>query len=135
MNGQLAMGFEAEAPTGPPALGAVRKVTYVHSRSVLTKPSGAAVAHDFTLNPYTGCGFACDYCYARFFRPEAYERDTWGEWVTVKRNAVALVRRAVRAGQVMRGTTLFMSSVTDPYQPIESKLGLTRSVVEALLPV
>ncbi|HET7738223.1 MAG TPA: radical SAM protein, partial [Tepidiformaceae bacterium] len=42
---------------------------------------------------------------------------------------------AVRAGQVMRGTTLFMSSVTDPYQPIESKLGLTRSVVEALLPV
>jgi len=136
---QLALDLAPAEPGGPPALGPVRRVVYSDSRSLLTKPTGAAGGMDFTLNPYSGCGFGCDYCYARFFRPEQPDRDAWGEWVQVKRNAVALIRRAARSAspekRIGPGTTILMSSVTDPYQPIEAKLGLTRSIVEALLPI
>ena len=44
--------------------------------------------YDFTLNPYSGCGFGCTYCYAAFFARDAEKRDNWGYWVNVKENAV-----------------------------------------------
>ena len=51
----------------------------------------------------------------------------------VKRNAVALVRRACARGKLASGDIVYMSSVTDPYQPVESKLRLTRAILEAIL--
>ena len=88
-------------------------------------------AYDFTLNPYAGCAFGCTYCYAAFFSRSTAERDAWGEWVRVKENGVELLARR-RSGS-LDGKLIYMSSVTDPYQPIERKLGLTRELLEVLV--
>ncbi|MFN0096509.1 MAG: radical SAM protein [Dehalococcoidia bacterium] len=113
-------------------------VTSGRTASVLTPASGFIRAYKFTLNPYSGCGFACDYCYARFFAPSDDLRDSWGEWVRVKENAAETIGAAARTKDPRKrlepGDSIFMSSVTDPYQPVEQKLGLTRRVLEALLP-
>ena len=86
-------------------------------------------AYDFTLNPYAGCSFGCTYCYAAFFSHSPEKRDSWGRWVDVKENAVERLRR--RRGS-LDGKRIYMSSVTDPYQPIERQLRLTRGLLETL---
>lgn len=108
-------------------------VAYIDSKSILTPTSGFMRHYTFTLNPYRGCGFGCEYCYARFFAPTAMPREAWGNWVSVKRNGRDLIIRACRSGVVKTGDAIYMSSVTDPYQPIEQRLGLTRAILEALL--
>ncbi len=89
--------------------------------------------YKFTLNPYGGCAFGCEYCYARFFVPSRKQRETWGQWVMVKTNARELIARACRSGVLNSGDVVYMSSVTDPYQPVERRLELTRAVLEAIL--
>lgn len=108
-------------------------VQHVDSKSILTPTSGFMSGYKFTLNPYSGCGFGCEYCYAKFFAPSTERQETWGRWVFVKTNAVDLVTEACRSGKLNTGDRVYMSSVTDPYQPIEHKLGLTRRVLEAIL--
>ena len=105
-------------------------VTRAQARSVLTKPAGFMSEYDFTLNPYSGCSFGCSYCYAAFFGASREERDDWGRWVRVKENAVALL--AKRKPGSLDGKRIYMSSVTDPYQPVERELGLTRGLLEIL---
>lgn len=105
-------------------------VEYKESRQILTKASGFIGDYDFTLNPYSGCTFGCSYCYAAFFNYDLAKKNTWGEWVTVKENAVALMRKFRRG--YLDGKRIYMSSVTDPYQPIESKLNITRDLLEIL---
>ncbi len=126
-------------PPGPASLGPVGDITYVNAGQLLAPSTGFISAYRFTLNPYSGCGFACDYCYARFFSRTMEDQERWGEWVRVKENALALVARAIRSKSerlsLRPGDTIYMSSVTDPYQPIESKLALSRSILEALLEV
>ncbi len=84
---------------------------------------------DYCLNPYTGCTHACAYCYASFMKRFCNIEDRWGSFVQVKVNfagrLAAQLRRA-RPGKVM------LSSVTDPYQPVERKYQLTRSCLELL---
>ncbi len=89
--------------------------------------------YKFTLNPYGGCAFGCEYCYARFFAPSAEQRQTWGRWVLVKRNARQLIARACGAAALKSGDAVYMSSVTDPYQPVERRLGMTRAVLQTIL--
>jgi DNA repair photolyase len=103
----------------------------IESRSILSRASGYISAYDFTLNPYSGCMFSRPYCYAANFAPDAAKQAAWGEWVGVKRNAVALMERM---GARIAGRSIYMSSVTDPYQPIELRLRLTRSLLETTLP-
>lgn len=105
-------------------------VTRAQARSVLTKPAGFMSEYDFTLNPYSGCSFGCSYCYAAFFGASKEDRDAWGQWVRVKENAVALL--AKRKPGSLDGKRIYMSSVTDPYQPIERELRLTRGLLEIL---
>lgn len=103
------------------------EIDYAAVRDILTRSSGFMDAYDFTLNPYAGCAFGCTYCYAAFFSRSTSERDTWGEWVRVKENAVDLLTR--RRRRSLDGKLIYMSSVTDPYQPIERRLELTRGLL------
>ena len=105
-------------------------VDYAPVRDILTRATGFMDAYDFTLNPYAGCAFGCTYCYAAFFSRSTSERDAWGEWVRVKENAFDLLARR-RAGS-LDGKLIYMSSVTDPYQPVERKLKLTRGLLHEL---
>ena len=109
------------------------KVIHEPAREILTRASGFMDAYDFTLNPYSGCSFGCTYCYAAFFSRDATLRDTWGNWVRVKSNAVELLdKRLKRSPDYLDGKLIYMSSVTDPYQPVERKLGVTRGLLETM---
>lgn len=105
----------------------------VQAKSILNKSK----IHDYCLNPYTGCQVNCRYCYARLFmRRYSGHSEPWGSFVDVKVNAPELLRKqAVRA---KRGT-VWLSSVCDPYQPLEEKYRLTRQclaiLAEARFPV
>ncbi|WP_299248840.1 radical SAM protein [uncultured Aquimarina sp.] len=112
------------------SLGKVN-IEYKLAGSILTPASGFMADYDYTLNPYSGCSFGCTYCYAAFFSRDKSKMDTWGEWITVKENAIALLRKKRRKPLIDK--TIYLSSVTDPYQPIEKDLMLTRQILEELL--
>ena len=95
---------------------------------ILTPGAGYLSTYDYSLNPYVGCAFGCSYCYAAFFASVDRQR-TWGDWVRVKRNAALKLTRMRRS---LNGKTIYMSSATDPYQPIEQRLKLTRSLLPIL---
>ena len=122
----------AEAPVlympDPPAAVGQAEVSYIKTREILTKATGFMDAYDFTMNPYAGCSFGCTYCYAAFFGRTRQDLNSWGKWVKV--NAIELLIRHKR--ESLNDKLIYMSSVTDPYQPIERKLNLTRRLLEVL---
>lgn len=89
---------------------------------------------DYVINPYTGCTLACAYCYASFMgRMVGEPVGEWGNYVYIKRNAVELARKELRKmSENRRRGTLLLSSVTDPYQPVEQKYRLTRDILGIL---
>lgn len=98
------------------------------ARSLLARPQGALKDYDFTLNPYKGCTFGCSYCYASFFQADPDKFSNWGKWVEPKINALSLLKCAPS----LKGKKVLLSSATDPYQPIEADLLLTRRILEIL---
>lgn len=97
------------------------KVVKTRAKEIYTKTK--LPGSDFVINQYVGCGHKCSYCYARFIsRWKGY--GDWGSWVEAKVNAPELVKNKYVPGWV------FMSSVSDAYQPIEKELRLTRKVLE-----
>ena len=105
-----------------------RRLIMPPTSQILTKPTGFMDAYDFTLNPYSGCSFGRAYCYATFFSRDAAKRDSWGHWVSVKENAVALLAKR-KPGYLNGKLIYYMSSVTDSYQPIERQPELTRRLL------
>ena len=107
----------------------------VEARSLLNKATGFMAAYDFTLNPYRGCQYGCSYCYAAAFSPNQEKRQNWGEWVVIKANAVDVLNKELTRWQKKHKTPprIYMSSVTDPYQPIEKQQQLTRQLLIAML--
>lgn len=103
------------------------KVKEIEAKSVLNKSK----IFDYCVNPYTGCQINCRYCYARLFMKRySGHREPWGDFVDIKINAAERLKsQLVRA----RRGTVWLSSVCDPYQPLEAKYGLTRSCLKALL--
>jgi DNA repair photolyase len=106
-------------------------IYYKNAGSILNPTGGFMDTYDYTLNPYAGCAFGCTYCYAAFFARDNEQRENWGYWVNVKENALALLQKFRKKPLINK--TIYLSSVTDPYQPIEKKLELTRSVLKELL--
>lgn len=103
------------------------KITEKNVRSILTRTNIPGI--DYCLNPYVGCAHACRYCYATFMSKYSGHTEPWGSFVDVKVNAVGLLRKALRwrhEGDVI------LSSVTDPYQPVERTYRLTRGCLELL---
>ncbi len=119
-----------ENPGSKPQRVGEAAVAYNPAREVLTKATGFMDEYDFTLNPYSGCSFGCTYCYAAFFSRDVQKRDDWGYWVSVKENAVDLL--AKRKPGALDDKLIYMSSVTDPYQPVERELKLTHRLLKIL---
>jgi len=119
-------------PEGWPKTIGHAAIKISENRSILTPASGFMAGYDFTLNPYTGCTFGCAYCYAAAFVPDQEEQRRWGEWVKVKKAAVKILEK--QAGK-LEGKAVYMSSVTDPYQPVEKSTGITRAILGVLTSV
>src|SRR5436189_4580018 len=103
------------------------------TKSIITRNSSPDVGFETSLNPYRGCEHGCIYCYARptheylgFSAGLDFESK-----IIVKTNAPELLR-AELASSRWQPQTLVMSGVTDPYQPIERKLRITRGCLEVL---
>ena len=126
----LAMPSSAWTPDSRPNSIGETSVGYNLTREILTRASGFLSDYDFTLNPYSGCSFGCTYCYAAFFSRTKEHRDGWGYWVGVKENAVDLM--AKRKPHSLDGKLIYLSSVTDPYQPVDRELKVTRGILDIM---
>jgi DNA repair photolyase len=104
----------------------------IESRSIFSPATGFIKRGGFewTCNPYVGCTFGCSYCYAAFLPQNRKPVEDWGKWLTAKKNAAEL---AEKQASKVAGKTVYLSSVTDPYQPAERSLMLTRGILEALI--
>lgn len=83
---------------------------------------------DYALNPYSGCGHQCRYCYV----PTVIHvpRKKWVETIYVKRNLPLILAKELPKKQL---GVIGISTVTDPYQPIERKYNVTRFCLQQLL--
>jgi DNA repair photolyase len=99
------------------------------ARSILSKSGISGI--DYCINPYVGCAHGCRYCYATFMKRFTGHGEPWGSFVDAKINAPEILQRQMKGAA--RGNVM-ISSVTDPYQPVENKYELTRRCLEVLLP-
>jgi DNA repair photolyase len=98
----------------------------------LTKASGYLTGYSHTLNPYVGCVFGCRYCYVQKLPVALFHGGTWGEWVDIKKSNQEAFRKELIKAKKKGPVTIFMSSSTDPYQPLEHKQNITRSLLEVM---
>ncbi|HEY0782594.1 MAG TPA: PA0069 family radical SAM protein [Thermoanaerobaculia bacterium] len=103
------------------------------SRSILARNDSPDVGFDVSVNPYRGCEHGCIYCYAR--PTHEYLGFSAGldfeSRILVKEDAPQLLRRELMSPN-WRPQTVAMSGVTDPYQPVERKLEITRRCLAVL---
>ena len=104
------------------------RVAERHFKTIMGRSGISSV--EYAINPYLGCGHGCVYCYARFMRRMGHVGEEWGSFVDVKVNALERLRQ--EAPRRRKGIVL-LSSVTDPYQPLERKYELTRGCLQTLL--
>lgn len=83
-------------------------------------------ASDYVINPYIGCPHGCKYCYACFMKRFTGHSEEWGTFIDIK-----LARSTMKISK-LKGKSVFLSSVTDCYNPFEKKYKLTRSILEQL---
>ena len=119
------------------------------ARSLLNRSvSRRGLPIDWSINPYRGCEFGCKYCYARythqFLSPEPVEPVPPGaydvpvqEWalafeheIYLKENAAWLLEQELP--KIDPEEEIAIGTATDPYQPIERRVGITRSLLEVL---
>jgi DNA repair photolyase len=103
------------------------------ARSILTPTGGYLAGYSHSLQPYAGCEFACVYCYVRQMMPQRTSPEglPWSRWIAPKKNAPELLEREAQRGR-LASARIFCSSVTDPYTPLERRLGLTRGCLEVM---
>lgn len=118
----------------------------MEARSILNKSvSKRQLRMAYSINPYRGCEFGCKYCYARytheFLQPVkasveeprltevlqpwaiAFEREIY-----MKDNAAWLLEQELK--KIDPTQEIALGTATDPYQPIERRVGITRSLLE-----
>jgi DNA repair photolyase len=101
-------------------------------KQLLNPATGFLDGYSHTLNPYAGCAFACSYCYVREMPVALFRGQAWGSWVDVKEESASLLRRELAKARSKGPVTIFMSSSTDPYQPVEYRERVTRSLLEVM---
>jgi len=101
-------------------------------RSLLNRATGMRMPFTWTINPYRGCEFACKYCYARYTHEfmELREPADFERKIYIKEHAAALLGQEL--GKVKPGEDIAIGTATDPYQPIEQKLEITRTILAEL---
>ncbi len=112
-----------------------RRTQYLRdfSRSIIARNDSPDVGFDSSINPYRGCEHGCIYCYARptheflgFSAGLDFESR-----IMVKENAAELLTAELSSPR-WKPQTLVLSGVTDPYQPVERRLRITRGCLEVL---
>jgi DNA repair photolyase len=103
------------------------------TRSIIARNDSPDLGFDRSINPYRGCEHGCIYCYAR--PSHAYLGLSPGldfeTLIFYKPQAAALLRGELgKKGYNCRPIAL--GSNTDPYQPAEKRLGITRAILEVL---
>src|SRR5438067_4991920 len=103
------------------------------TKSIIIRNTSPDVGFETSLNPYRGCEHGCIYCYARptheylgFSAGLDFESK-----IMVKTNAPELLRAELESPR-WQPQTLVLSGVTDPYQPVERKLRVTRGCLYIL---
>ncbi len=103
------------------------------SRSIIARNDSPDINFDQSINPYRGCEHGCVFCYAR--PTHAYLGMSPGidfeTRLTYKPEAAQLLRKELsRPGYVC--SHIMLGSNTDPYQPVERRMRITRSILEVL---
>ena len=116
---------------GPPH--PATSVTEERARSIISRNNSPDIWHDQSINPYRGCEHGCVYCYAR--PTHAYLGLSPGlDFETrlyAKPNAAELLDAELRRPGY-EPKPIALGANTDPYQPIERRLQITRSVLQVL---
>ncbi|MBT2575047.1 radical SAM protein [Bacillus sp. ISL-51] len=110
----------------------MKHLLYKQPKTMLNKGSGFLSGYSHTLNPYTGCTFGCSYCYVRRMPVSSFRKEEWGTWVDIKQGAAELLEKELTRAKRKGSVTIFMSSSTDPYQPIEQRERVTRTLLEVM---
>lgn len=102
------------------------KIREVECKTALSKSNLPGL--DYSLNPYRGCQHNCAYCYV----PNVLriKRNEWGNFVDIKKNIPLVLSKELRT---KKPGVVALSTVTDPYQPVEKRYNLTRYCLEQLL--
>ena len=103
----------------------------IATRSIVGKTtSRRGLPFTHTINPYRGCEFACRYCYARYTHEFLEIRDPaeFEHRIYFKENAAWLLNQEL--AHLKPGTQIALGTATDPYQPLERKQRVTRSLLE-----
>ncbi|MDQ0340478.1 DNA repair photolyase [Caldalkalibacillus uzonensis] len=108
-------------------------ITYGQPGRLLNPASGYLTGYTHTLNPYGGCAFACTFCYVRRLPVALFRQEEWGTWVHVKENAPQMLQKELQRAKQKGKVTIFMSSSTDPYQPLEGQIELSRRLLEVMV--
>jgi DNA repair photolyase len=108
-----------------------RRLFPKRSKSVLNRVEG--MPFNWSINPYRGCSHGCHFCYARpthsylgFHADDSFQHN-----VIVKRDAAEVLYRELKRGK-WKGGVVAIGTATDPYQPVEGKWKLTRSILKVL---
>ncbi|MGH7149699.1 MAG: PA0069 family radical SAM protein, partial [Planctomycetota bacterium] len=133
---RLAYAEDPDPQVGPEEEGApLRKTLYFRddTRSAVARNESPDVGFEASVNPYRGCEHGCAYCYARptheyFGLSAGLDFETR---IFVKEDAPDLLRKELSSPR-WKPQVLSMSGVTDPYQPVERRLGITRRCLEVL---
>jgi DNA repair photolyase len=122
-------GWDVEDDTPPPQTTLMRDST----RSIITRNDSPDLGFDRSINPYRGCEHGCIYCFAR--PTHAYLGLSPGldfeTKIVFKPEAAALLEKELsKPGYEPR--PIILGSNTDPYQPVERTLKITRALLEVL---
>lgn len=86
-------------------------------------------ASDYVINPYVGCPHGCKYCYACFMKRFTKHEEEWGTFIDIKQCSKSINKKR------LEGKTIFLSSVTDCYNPYEEKYCVTQSMEHPHTPI
>lgn len=104
-----------------------------HTRNIISRNDSPDIPFDASVNPYRGCEHGCVYCFARPTHEYlGYSSGLDFETkILVKHDAAELLRKELLAARWVP-RPIALSGVTDPYQPVERRLKITRGVLEVL---